>query len=198
VSEELQVAVVETPSVVAVPQPSIEVLVEERAVPIVLESPDIDVVTLGEDVNVVDTVREISIVTVGEVGPPGPAGAGGAGTALTKTAGTALSGHRAVVLDVSGEAIYADNTVLAHRDKVLGLTSGAASAGADVTIVSYGEITEPSWTWTLDEPVFLGANGLLTQTAPALIAGAVFLQRIGFPNGGPMTLFVDIDTAITL
>jgi len=104
-----------------------------------------------------------------------------------------LGGHRVVVLDAAGEAIYADRSILSHRDKVLGVTTGAASAGADATIRTYGELTEPSWSWTLDEPVFLGLTGLLTQTVPT----SGFVLRIGFPTAAT-SLFIDIDDAITL
>ena len=73
-SEELQVAVVDVPDVVAVPQPDIQVLTEVQVTPVVIESPDVEVVTIGEDVTVVDTVHEFSIVTVGEAGPRGTPG----------------------------------------------------------------------------------------------------------------------------
>jgi hypothetical protein len=98
----------------------------------------------------------------GPVGPPGPTG----GYALQYPAGEALGGHRMVVLDDTGKAIYADNTVLSHANKVLGITTGAASMGATATIQTGGEMTEPSWLWALDTPIWLSSSGMLTQVAP--------------------------------
>lgn len=187
-AEDLQVVVVPDPGVVAVPQPDIGVVTTEISTPVVITSPELQVVTIGDEDHIVDQVREIQIVTVGEVGPPGTNG-----TTVVKTASVSLSGHRAVVLNSSGEAIYADASTIAHRDKVLGITTGAASARADATIKTYGELTEPSWAWTLDDPVFLGLTGLLTQTPPT----SGFVQRIGFPTAATK-LFIDIDDAVTL
>jgi hypothetical protein len=194
-SEELQVVTVPDPGVVAVPQPDIDVVTTEATQPVVVESPAIDVVTIDDEDHIVDQVRDIQIVTVGEQGPPGATGADGSdgNSNITKTAGVSLGGHRAVVLNSSGEAIYADSSILTHRDKVLGVTTGAASATADATIRTYGELVEPSWTWTLDEPVFLGLTGLLTQTVPT----SGFVQRIGFPLTAT-SLFIDVDDAVTL
>lgn len=194
-SDELQVAVVNDPQTVAVPQPDIAVVVADVSTPVVITSPEVQVVTVEDDVHVVDEVRDIQIVTVGEVGPAGANGADGSVLAaqLTKTAGVSLGGHRAVVPDAVGGVVYADSSTLAHRDKVLGITTGAASAGADATVQTYGELTEPSWNWALDDPVFLGLTGLLTQTPPS----SGFVQRVGFPTAATK-LFIDIDDSITL
>lgn len=96
---------------------------------------------------------------------------------LSKIAGAILSGHRMVVLDAVGKAVYADNTAMTHVNKVLGMTVGSAVADAAIDILRWGELEEPSWTWTLDQPVFLSTNGLLTQTPPS----TGFSQIIGFP-----------------
>lgn len=77
----------------------------------------------------------------------------------------ALGGHRAVRL-LAGQAIYADNAVVNDANIVLGITQGAVAAGALAQIQSSGLMTEPSWTWTADAPVFVGTNGTLVQPAP--------------------------------
>lgn len=97
-------------------------------------------------------------------GPPGPEGPAG-GTSLTFPAGAALGGHRAVRL-LNGAAIYASNDAPDDRNLVVGITRGAAVEGDDVVIQSVGLMAEPSWSWTPDRQVFLGLNGLLTQTPP--------------------------------
>jgi len=96
----------------------------------------------------------------------------------THVAGAALGGDRVVYIDNANTAQYADNTNLAIVNTVLGITTGAAAMGANVEIQTEGEYTEPSWTWTLGQPIFLGTNGLLTQTQPSAPA---FSLIIGFP-----------------
>lgn len=125
----------------------------------------------------------------GAQGPIGPAG----GSALPVVAGVALGGHRLVVLNASGQAIYADCTQPAHAGKVLGLTLGAIAAGDNGDVLRSGEVVEPSWNWTLDQAVFLGSNGLLTQTQP--LTG--FSLIVGFPVSATK-LFVSLREPLIL
>lgn len=124
-------------------------------------------------------VPERHIVFIGEQGLPGPTGpVGPAGSAIqTLTAGEALGGHRFVVSDAAGNAIYADQSIATHANKVLGMTTGAALLGASVQIQQSGEYVEPTWTWALDTPIWLGLSGLMTQTAPT----TGFSMIVGFP-----------------
>ena len=108
------------------------------------------------------------------------------------TAGVDLGGQRVVVIS-SGNAVYADNTDSTHTNKVLGITTGAATNGQSVMIQSHGEMVEPSWTWTLNQPVFLSTNGLLTQTPPT----TGFSQIVGFPTSAT-SLFINIREPLTL
>lgn len=97
---------------------------------------------------------------------------------------------------IAADVVYADATQPTHMGKLMGLTLNAASPGGTVEIRSDGEVTEPSWTWTPDQPVYLGTNGLLTQTVPN--AGtAYFLQKVGFAVAATR-LFLTIDPPITL
>jgi hypothetical protein len=109
--------------------------------------------------------EQVYIIADGAQGPAGPPGPTG-GSALQYQAGEALGGHRMVVLDDTGKAIYADNTLLSHANKVLGMTTGAVSMGDTATIQTGGEMTEPSWSWVLDTPIWLSSSGVLTQVAP--------------------------------
>lgn len=111
----------------------------------------------------------------------------GDGLISYRIAGVALGGQRIVVLDASGQAIYADNTTLTHANKVIGMTTGAVSLGGTAIIQTRGSITEPTWAWTLDQPIFLSTTGLLTQTQP--ITG--FSIVVGFPISAT-SLFIAI------
>lgn len=117
-------------------------------------------------------------------------GIGGSVAELKRSgiAAAALSGHRAVTPQVDGRLVYASNDNAAHLAAPLWITVGAASSGSSVDVLLYGLMIEPSWSWT-PGPVYLGANGQLTQTPPAA-PGAVFLAQVGTATS-PTSLFVD-------
>jgi hypothetical protein len=125
-----------------------------------------------------------------------PAGGGGQAQniVVAGTAATALSGHRAVTRLEDGTFGYASNDNIDHLGLPLWVTTGASSMGAAVQAVALGEIIEPSWSWSLG-PVFLGANGLLTQSVPT--APAQFLAQVGFATGATR-MFVDRQPSIML
>jgi len=147
------------------------VTLTEQPDALVVES-DTSGVSIVEDTHV-HIVAEGSQGPQGIQGPTGPTG----GTALQYPAGEALGGHRMVVLNDAGAAVYADHTNLTHANKVLGMTTGAASMGAIATIQTGGEHTEPSWSWTLNQPIYLNTTGLLTQVTPT----TGFSLILGFP-----------------
>ncbi|MDN6885278.1 hypothetical protein QMO14_16860 [Variovorax sp. CAN2819] len=144
----------------------------------VLETPSDESVTVDADETVVVTREpEFILLDIGTQGPPGVPGAMGEAY-VEFPAAVPLGGHRAVRL-LGGEAIYADHTVVADANVVLGITRGAAAAGALAQIQFGGLMTEPSWAWTPDQPVFVGLAGVLTQTPPtsgfSLIVGIATL-----------------------
>lgn len=113
----------------------------------------------------------------------------------TYTAGRALSGHKMVVLNGVREAIYADNTILAHANIVLGLTKGAAAAGAQVEVIREQELQEPSWNWTVGLPIYLGTDGTLIQSAP--VSPALFSLCVGFATATDR-MFISVGVPIIL
>lgn len=129
-------------------------------------------------------------------GPPGPPGP--AGSAALLAAGEAtipLSGHRVVTPGPDGMLGYASNDDPDHLAAPLWVTLGAAGAGAPVSALMIGPLTEPSWNWT-PGPVYLGINGMLTQTPPTAPA-ALFLAQVGAAIG-PTTIIVDRSPSIHL
>ncbi len=115
----------------------------------------------------------------GPAGPQGPQGPAG-GTAPTRVADTALSGHRIVRATGADTAGYADATQADQGDEVLGMTLGSAAAGEPAAYLDNGDVIEPGWTWTPLQPLYLGANGLLTQSPPNPADGARFSLVVGF------------------
>lgn len=104
-------------------------------------------------------------------------------------AGTALLKYRAVVINSSGKAIYADKDNNSHGTKVIGITlQEAAGAGEFIDIRNYGQVEDPSWSWALDQPIYLGDDGQPTQTPPT----SGFRLQLGFPIT-PTRIFIDIN-----
>lgn len=108
---------------------------------------------------------------------------------FTKTAGENLGGHRIVWIDTDDKAYYADQT-LATADRAIGVTTGAASLNTSVTIVTDGELVEPSWNWVVG-PVFLSTSGQLTQIPPT----TGHLVQVGVATA-PTKMIVRIESAI--
>jgi len=139
-----------------------------------------------------DTVETITIIEVGPQGPPGvPGESVETGATITCSTDIALSGHRFVVLD-NDKAVYADCTTADHAHRVLGMTTGASNAGS-VSVQTSGEHEEPTWNWTLGQPVFLSTTGLMTQTPPT----TGFVLIVGFPVSATK-LFIKIHQPIIL
>lgn len=110
-----------------------------------------------------------------------------AGTVQTLTAGATVSGQRVVSSRADGTVQYASAATLSDATRQLWITLGAASIGDPVQCLAFGYVTEAGWSWT-DAPIFLGLNGVLTQTPPAL-PGAVFLLQVAAPDGPTALVF---------
>ena len=131
---------------------------------------------------------------VGATGPPGnPGSPGGSGNQVVLRAGQTLGGHRAVLLDSAGCAIYADSSDASHAGRFFGITANAAVVDDFVTVHVIGEMIESAWVWDISRPVFLGTNGQLTQVPPT----AGFVQVIGQPIT-VQSLFLNPNPSITL
>ena len=116
----------------------------------------------------------------GPAGPPGPAG----GDMLDLPASGAISGHKAICNN-GGSAVYADSTDPSTAHTLVGVSYNAAADGDTVSIVTVGPVTEVSWSWTPQQPIYIGTGGNLTQTAPT----SGYIRRIGFAETAT-TVFV--------
>ena len=122
----------------------------------------------SEALEVLDLSEAAEVIELAMQGPPGPPGLDGSSASapyVTFPAAGPIGGNRAVRL-TAGLASYADASMLPDANLVLGISRAAAVNGAPVQIQTGGLMTEPSWAWTADQPVFCGANGTLTQSAP--------------------------------
>jgi len=112
----------------------------------------------------------------------------GSQTQITAIAAEAIGGQRIVSLNSDGKAIYPTD-----YSSAIGITTGAVELGATATIITSGQITETSWSWTPNMPLFLSDNGLMTQTAP--VTGE--LVQIGWAITST-TIFLKINPIIQL
>lgn len=103
-----------------------------------------------------------------------------AGVVLSAFTVAAVQGNFFVNADVNTPGLVA-----------VGLVDGGALAGASVNIQYEGPITNVGWNWALNLPVFVGANGALTQTPPT----SGYMQVLGYPLS-PTTLLIDIEEPI--
>ena len=108
----------------------------------------------------------------------------------TRVAYQSIQGHR-VIANRNGLADICDVLDINSCKNAIGIGLNAAAIGEAVTIVSFGEISESSWGFTPDLPVFLGLNGTLTQIVPQ----SGNLVRVGVAQSAT-ALFVNIHRPI--
>jgi hypothetical protein len=129
---------------------------------LVVDSDDV-VVIESTTTEVLDIAAPVEIVEIGIQGPAGPPGQAGV-TYLTYEADGSISGHKVVKVTTAGKVGYASSSVPGDAASVLGISMNAAVDGDDVNVQNSGEMTEPTWNWTVGLPIFAGVNGALTQT----------------------------------
>jgi hypothetical protein len=78
-----------------------------------------------------------------------------------------LSALRAVAINDSGQLIYADAAMAAHAYRVVGVLTTAVTTGNTAQVLQGGKASDSSWGWARGTPIYIGGNGVLTQTAPS-------------------------------
>lgn len=117
-------------------------------------------------------------------GPPGRDG----DQLLKLVAVLTVSGHR-VVRGVNGGVATCSVTTPDDADKAIGITEGAALAGATAVVRYGGLMTDTTWAW-VEGGVYAGPDGTLTQSPPH----AAFEQRVGTAIS-PTQIVVEIEPA---
>lgn len=122
-------------------------------------------------------------------------GGGGAGSSILQNelAGQTISAVRAVQLDGSQKLEYSTNDNTVAEAQTLGISNHAGVLDDSVEVVTFGPFTDSSITFAVNDCVYLGTNGQLTNVAPTT---GVLLQlgKMIKPN----VLFVDIEAPIIL
>jgi hypothetical protein len=104
----------------------------------------------------------------------------------------ALSALRMIVLE-SGQWIYASSDQESHGNAAIGLLLTGQSQGSLCNALLQGLATDLGWNWAANQPVFLGLNGMLTQSQPA----TGFRRIVGFA-ASPTQLLINPQEAIFL
>ena len=97
--------------------------------------------------------------------------------------------YKIVALNVSGQTVLATSLEIGQIDRVLGILDNAGET------VTFGAITNPSWTWTPEQSLYLGSNGNIATTST--IDGAAFSLKIGYAISSTKA-FIKIGTPVVL
>lgn len=79
---------------------------------------------------------------------------------------TVISAMKLVYSDDINSVKLADKAVY-EKSKVLGITKNSATLGNAASIITYGPLSDASFTWTSGTPIYLGSSGALTSTPPS-------------------------------
>lgn len=110
-----------------------------------------------------DSVSSPTVI-INNVGPKGDTGA--TPSAISYTANGTVNGHRVVKLSGGSLVTLADSVSTNDAQHILGISNNTALDGETVTITTFGELVEPTWTWTANQIIYCGTNGTLTTTPP--------------------------------
>lgn len=125
----------------------------------------IEVEGADSTVTIERSINEINIESVGIQGPVGPSGTS---LDVTKIAGTAIGGQRAVYVAGDGTIMPFNSSTIPSQGPILGVTVTSVSGGGSVSVRTSGELQEGSFSFTPGQKIFADSSGsgVLTQTPP--------------------------------
>lgn len=97
--------------------------------------------------------------------------------------------YRIVSLNSNSETILASSLDVSQIDKIIGMLDD------DGETVAFGVITNPSWSWSPEQSLYLGANGNIVTTST--VDGAAFSLKIGTAISATQA-FIKIGTPVVL
>jgi len=100
---------------------------------------------------------------------------------------------KAVVINMERNIELADSNNDDHIQSLIGVTVSKGELGIDIPVRFLGKVSNENWTWIMDQPIFLGTNGELTQEVPT----TGFIKVIGNPSDNH-TIWVNPETSIKL
>lgn len=103
------------------------------------------------------------------------------------TAGEDLSALRMVINDNPTTVSLADKDTL-NEAQTIGMAINAALTGNDVTVVTFGQVDDASFTYAANQQLFLDNNGAITDIAPTTGHNVPIGRGMGAGS-----IFIDID-----
>lgn len=101
--------------------------------------------------------------------------------------GETLVIYRAV--ELKNDKLWYPNLLMdSEVKKILGITLESGVINKKAKVLTYGNITNPAWNWNVDLPIYVNANGVLSQSAPfegisyviAMPVSPISIRMIGY------------------
>lgn len=93
------------------------------------------------------------------------------------TAGENISLYKLVYIKNDGLIYIANNTSLIQCEQYIGIAITAGNTGETITVLKKGIVTNSSWSLNINNRIFLGTSGNVTQTEPL----SANILQIGHP-----------------
>lgn len=116
-------------------------------------------------------------------------GAAANGALVVNFDNTSATAYRVVTLDSGANTVHASATTLVHANRVVGVRSNNNDN------IAFGELSNPAWSWTPGQNLYLGSDGAIVTTST--IDGAAFSLQIGYAISSTL-IFVKIGTPVIL
>jgi hypothetical protein len=84
---------------------------------------------------------------------------------VTYPAGDLIHSNRGVYLE-DGTIYELSNLNVDKAHLYLGIATQSGTVGTEIKVRIFGEIADSGWTWNTNDNIYLGLDGVLTQTAP--------------------------------
>ncbi len=116
---------------------------------------------------------------------------------LTFTAGETIAAYSAVRLGNDKKLYVSSNTTTINAVRTIGIALNGGSLNDNINVVCMGLITNTSWSWTLNDSIYLAANSVgLTNTPPEsgvllLIGQAISTDSVYVHISTPSIVFIE-------
>ena len=127
---------------------------------------NIDIITIG-----IQDVVDIITIEVSDIGLQGIQGIQGVAGNVTEIV---ASENIPAFNIINGDGTVSDSSIINKRDKAIGISTSIILNGFSGDVISFGEVVNPLWNWSIGSILYLNGNNIST-TAP----GSGFIQIIG-------------------
>lgn len=138
----------------------------------------------GDNITITSNGNNVTISSTASGG-----GAAANGALAVNFDNTSAAAYRVVTLDSGANTIHASATTLVHANRVVGVRSNNNDN------IAFGELSNPSWSWTPGQNLYLGEDGAIVTTST--VDGAAFSLQIGYAISSTL-IFVKIGTPVIL